>query len=278
MEHLTIRVLECFVLVLCLVGNGAAQEVSVKLASEAEITSDVSLAPCNDKDRFAAVKSLFIKSGASESDIAVDKLKKVENLVVTKKGKTGETVIIGAHYDKTVDGCGVIDNWTGIVILTNLYRTMRELTTEKTYLFVAFGKEELGLIGSDAMAGNIPKEERLNYCAMVNFDSYGFTFPQALGNISDRSLIKLAEETSSEMKIPFSDAGIDFASSDSESFRQRKIPGISLHGLSNNWNNYLHSSSDKLSNVNIASVNMGYRHGLVLISKIDRKPCDAFRK
>lgn len=278
MKYLTTNTLASFGLIICMVGLAAAQKVSPNIASDAEIKSDVSLAPCDDKARLAAAKGLFIKSGAAEADITIEQLKKVENLIVTKKGKTNETVIVGAHYDKTVDGCGVIDNWTGIVILANLYRTMRELATDKTYIFVAFGKEELGLIGSDAMAGNIPKEERSNYCAMVNFDSYGFTYPQALGNISDRSLIKLAEETSTEMKIPFSEAGIDLASSDSESFRQRKIPGISMHGLSNNWSNYLHSSSDKLSNVNIASVTMGYRHGLVFLSKVDRKPCDAFRK
>lgn len=264
--------------ILLLHGFSYAQENKVKFSTEEEIKKHIELAPCKDKERLEAVKNLFLKVGAADSDIKIEKLKSVENLVVTKKGKTNEIVVVGAHYDKTADGCGAIDNWTGIVILANLYRTMKDFTTEKTYIFVAFGKEELGLIGSDAMADGIPKEERSNYCAMVNFDSFGFSYPQALGNISDTSLIKLAEEVSKEMKMSFGQAGIDLASSDSESFRRKKIPAITLHGLSSQWRNYLHGSSDKVENVNLQSVYIGYRQALVFLSKIDNKPCGVFRK
>jgi hypothetical protein len=128
------------------------------------------------------------------------------------------------------------------------------------------------------MADAIPKDQRANYCAMVNFDSFGFTFPQALRNVSDESLIKLAKQTSKEMKVPFGDAGIELASADSRSFMIRKIPAISLHGLSGNWMSYLHTSDDKLSNVNMASVLLGYRYGLVFMSKIEQAACDSFRK
>lgn len=275
MRKLRIKALAALFFVLTL--SAFSQEQIVRFSTEEEIKADVALVPCKDKERLAAVKSLFAKMGANEAEIKIEKLKSAENLVVTKKGKTDETVVIGAHYDKTDEGCGAIDNWAGIVILANLYRTMKDFTTEKTYQFAAFGKEEIGLVGSNAMADGIPKEKRANYCAMVNFDSFGFTYPQALRNISDTSLIKLAEEVSKEMKIPFAQAGIELASSDSESFRRKKIPAITLHGLNNQWQNYLHSSSDKVSNVNIQSVFIGYRHGLVFLSKIENKPCGAFR-
>jgi len=249
----------------------------VKVSTEPDIKPDLALAPCENKDRLTAAKALFERIGAKTGDINIEQLGKVENLVVTKKGWTEEIVVVGAHYDKTADGCGAIDNWTGIVILAHLYRSIKDVVTDKTYLFVAFGKEELGLIGSTAMADNIPKEKRQNYCAMINFDSFGFTFPQALRNISDDSLIKLAKETSKEMKIPFGEAGIEVASSDSAPFRAKKIPSISLHGLSNDWAKYLHSTSDKFANVNTQSVYVGYRHSLVLLAKIDKKPCGFFR-
>lgn len=272
---MTIKIL--LITILLLHGFSHAQENKVKISTEDEIKKHTELASCKDKERLEAVKNLFLRVGAAESDIKIEKLKSVENLVVTKKGKSNEIVVVGAHYDKAADGCGVIDNWTGIVILANLYRTLKDFTTEKTYIFVAFGKEELGLIGSGAMADSIPKEDRSNYCAMVNFDSFGFSVPQALKNISDESLIKLAEEVSKEMKIPFGQAGIDLASSDSASFRKKKIPAITLHGLSNQWQNYLHSSKDKVENVNAQSVFIGYRHALVFLTKIDDKPCEAFR-
>lgn len=267
------------IILLSLCINLSAQQSTVKFSTEEDLKADMELVPCKGrKERLEAVKKLFIKMGAQESEVIVEKIKDVENVVVTKKGKTEEIVVIGAHYDKTETGCGVIDNWTGIVILANLYRTMRDFTTQKTYKFVAFDKEELGLLGSEAMAKEIPKEKRTNYCAMVNFDSFGFTYPQALRNISSESLMDLAKETSEELKLPFGKAGIEFASSDSDSFKKRDIPAISLHGLDNQWENYLHNPNDKLSKVNMKSVYIGYRHGLVFLAKIESKPCDAFRK
>lgn len=259
--------------------NSSAQTSKIKFSTEEDLKADMELGPCKGrKERREAVKQLFLKIGAPESDIVFEKIDDVENVVVTKKGKTDETVVIGAHFDKTETGCGAIDNWTGIVILANIYRTMKDLTTQKTYKFVGFDKEELGLLGSDAMAKQIPKDKRAGYCAMVNFDSFGFSYPQAMRNISSDSLLNLAKDVSEELKMPFARAAIEFASSDSESFRIRDIPAISFHGLDNQWKNFLHNPNDKLNKVNIQSVYFGYRHGLVFLSKIENQPCEAFRK
>ncbi len=261
---------------LCFIAK--AQEPSgIPYATLEEIKELVALAPCKDKERLEAVKKLFVKIGAGEADVTVEKLKNVENVIVTKKGKTDETIVVGAHYDKVADGCGAIDNWTGIVILANLYRSIKDLTTQKTYKFVAFGKEELGLLGSGEMADAIPKDKRVNYCAMVNFDSFGFNYPQVMTNISDKLLMELAKEVSAEMKVPYAQGAIEGASSDSQSFRDKKIPGITLHGMDNRWQEFLHSSKDKVENVNSQSVYIGYRHGLIFLAKIENKPCEAFR-
>src|SRR5947207_662560 len=155
----------------------ASQTKGAPSSTVAELTEQLKAAPCKNSERMASAEQLFRAAGAADSDIAVDKIKDIQNLVVTKKGKRSETIIIGAHYDKADEGCGAIDNWTGLVIIANLYRTLRETPTEKTYLFVAFDKEEKGLLGSDAMAKNIPKESRTNYCSMVNLDSFGFNYP-----------------------------------------------------------------------------------------------------
>jgi len=265
-----------FVFIITLAFAVSAQ--TTKIATEAEIAEDVKSVVCKNDERLAAVKKLFVKMGADDEEIKIEKIKDVENLTVTKKGKTGETVVIGAHYDKTSDGCGVIDNWTGIVVLANLYSTIKNFDTEKTYVFAAFGKEELGLVGSDAMARAIPKEKRGEYCAMVNFDSFGLSYPQAMTNISDPKLVEMAKEVADELKLPFAKASIENASSDSASFRKQKIPAISIHGLNDKWQQYLHSSKDKIENVNMQSVYIAYRYGLNFLVKIDAKGCSDFRK
>lgn len=270
--------LQCFSIFLVLILSLPIAAQTTKFSTEEEIKKDINAVVCKNDERLEAVKKLFQNAGATDAEMKVEKAKSVENLIVTLKGKTEETVVIGAHYDKVAAGCGAIDNWTGIVILANLYRTMKDFSTQKTYVFAAFGKEELGLLGSDEMARSIPKEKRENYCAMINFDSFGFTYPQAMSNISDGKLIELAKETAKELNLPFGKAAIELASSDSDSFRQQKIPGISFHGMSGNWQNYLHSAADKVENVNAKSVYIGYRYGLIYLSKVDAKGCGDFRK
>src|SRR3712207_7015935 len=47
-----------------------------------------------------------------------------------------------------------------IVALSHLYRTLKDVPLKKTLVFVAFGKEEKGLVGSRAMTDAIGKEQR----------------------------------------------------------------------------------------------------------------------
>jgi hypothetical protein len=66
---------------------------------------------------------------------------------------------VGAHYDKVSDGCGAGDNWFGVVAVAYIYRTLKDIPLKKTLVFVAFEKEEKGLVGSRAMAEAIDKEQ-----------------------------------------------------------------------------------------------------------------------
>ena len=254
--------------------QGPATKVDV-----ADITSEMQMHVCKNDERLEAAKRLFKKMGAADDDLKVQDFGKVQNLTVTKKGKTDDTVIVGAHYDKVSEGCGAIDNWTGLVIVANLYGTIRPYQTEKTYVFVAFGNEEKGLIGSEAMAKSIPKENRPQYCSMVNFDSFGFNYPQVLSNASSPKMTKFAKDLAKEVNMPFSEASLaGTADADSTSFVSKNIPAITFHGLSNKWQEYLHSSRDKIENVKPESVLVGYKFGYLFLTRLDQGVCDMFRK
>lgn len=255
-----------------------AQATSPSVTEET-IKADMEMHVCKNGDRLEAVKSLFKKRGATDEELKVETFDSVENLVVSKKGRTEETIIVGAHYDKVSEGCGAIDNWTGIVIIANIFANMRNMPTDKTIQFVAFGKEELGLVGSNAMAKSIPKEKRSQICSMINLDSFGFTYPQVLSNSSSSKMTKFAKDLADEVKMPFSNASLGGAAdADSSSFLNKEIPAITFHGLSNRWTEYLHSSKDKLSNVNYKSVLVGYNFVGLYLTKVDAQPCSAFRK
>ena len=267
------------IFVLCFSTQTFAQQNEL-LSSQEQIAESVKLAPCKSENRLVAVKQLFEKMGAKEQDIAVEKFDKdkISNLVVKKKGKSEETIIVGAHYDKTKEGCGAIDNWTGISIIAHLYRTINQIQPEKSYLFVAFDQEEVGLLGSDAMAKAIPKEKRPQFCSMVNLDSFGFAAPQAMENTSSGELVSIAKKLAKESAFPFTTGSILYADADSSSFRKRGIPSITFTALDNNWQKYLHSENDKLEKINFTSVYLGYRFTLVFLAKLDGLPCTEIKK
>jgi len=252
--------------------------------NKSEITEDlikeqVNAVPCKNEDRLEAVKKLFRDAGAADADMEVQKFKDVNNLVVTKKGKTADTVIISAHYDKVKEGCGAIDNWTGVVIISDLYRRMQGVETNKTYLFVAFDKEELGLLGSEAMAKAIPKEKRASYCSNINLDSFGFSYPQVLDNASSPMMTEMAKSVADEVKMPLNHASLEgIADADSSSFKSHDIPAITFHGLNNEWQKYLHSANDQVKNIKLSSVFVGYNFLLRYAVKIDGSDCGVFRK
>ncbi len=77
--------------------------------------------------------------------------------------------------------------------------------------------------------------------------------------------------------MPFNRVAIRDAGADSESFRSKKIPAITLSGISDDWRSILHTRNDQAEKVNAASVYFGYRLALALWKRIDDGACDAFR-
>jgi Zn-dependent M28 family amino/carboxypeptidase len=253
-----------------------AQDGGFNVSTPEQIKEDFAAVPCKDSDRQQAVKALFERAGVPSADLTIDKFKDVENVVVTRKGETAEKIVVGAHYDKVSDGCGALDNWTGVVALSHLYRTLKDIPLKKTLILVAFGKEERGLVGSRAMTNAI-KEQAAEYCAMINIDSLGLGPPQVADNMSSSKLGKFTEDLAKEMKVPFARARIEGANSDSSSFLEKKIPAVTIHGMSNEWQKYLHTGNDQASKVNAASVYLGYRLTHAMIVRLNDSPCGAYK-
>lgn len=216
--------------------------------------------------------------GASPEEVSIEKVKDAQNLVVTRKGTEPGKIVIGAHYDFVDEGCGAIDNWTGIVAMAHAYRSVRQLGAKKTVIFAAFGNEEKGLYGSKGMALAIPSPEVPEYCAMINIDSFGLALPFAFKEVSSNKLTSIVEDRAAVMKIPFNEVSIPNASADSASFLARRIPAVTLSGLSADWQTILHTNKDQVRALNYNSVYLGYRLALATWAVIDASRCDAYRE
>lgn len=224
------------------------------ISTREEIARDLALAPCKDGERLNAVKALFLKMGAREDELNVEKRDGVENLVLRKMGTSTGTIVVGAHYDKVAEGCGAIDNWTGIVALAHIFRGLKDYPIQKSLVFVAFGREEEGLLGSNAMVKAIKKDEVDGYCAMINIDSLGMGGLQVIENMSSESLTKRAVDLAKRMKLPLARVIINNADADSSSFLSKKIPAVTIAGISSGWENILHSVGDQVKRVDVPSL------------------------
>ena len=272
------RTITTSVLALLALANFIVAQSTPSAVTQESIRKEMELHVCKNGERLEAVKNLFKLKGISEEEMRVEKADHVENLILTKKGKTEETVVIGAHYDKVGLGCGAIDNWTGIVVLANLYAKYKSIETGKTLVFVAFGREEEGLLGAYAFVKLIPKENRVQFCSMVNLDSFGMGYPQVLANLSDEKMTDFAKELADEVKMPLGTPSIADADADSTAFRAKDIPAITLSGLTSRWKEYLHTDQDKIKAVNYQAVLVGYNFASLFLSRVEPKPCNAFRK
>ena len=258
-------------------GLSRASRTQSDFSTGKELMADLDAVPCKDSDRLGAVKALFEKMGVPASDLSIEMNKGVSNLVVTRRGASDERIVVGAHYDKTLKGCGAIDNWTGIVAIAHIYKALKTVPLNKTLVFVAFGKEEEGLLGSKAWVEALPKQELSRCCAMVNVDSLGLGIAQVADNMSSKRLEQLAADLAEKMNMKYAHEAIPRGASDSNSFLAKNIPALTIHSMTSDWPSILHSANDQASRVNSTSLYLSYRLALAVVFSIDKASCDAFR-
>ena len=93
------------------------------------------------------------------------------NVVAVKTGRSAREIVVGAHYDSVKDGRGADDNASGVAVMLEVAELLKDETTPYTIRFVAFGAEEVGMLGSNAYVSQMSKADRANTVAMVNLDS-----------------------------------------------------------------------------------------------------------
>ena len=96
-----------------------------------------------------------------------------QNVVADKPGEAGDEriIVLGGHYDTVPDVPGANDNGAGTATLITIAREVSDVTYPFTLRFIAFGSEELGLVGSTFYVESLSPEEREATVAMLNFDA-----------------------------------------------------------------------------------------------------------
>ncbi|RIJ46720.1 M20/M25/M40 family metallo-hydrolase [Maribellus luteus] len=153
-----------------------------------------------------------------------------------------EAVVIGAHYDhlgmggpgsdsRAVDTTavhnGADDNASGVAAVIQLAEKLAvEKANKRSLIFVAFGAEEMGLIGSKAFV-NDPPVATEKMVVMFNFDMVGRldTTTNALsisGTKTSKETEEILNNLNTDFELAFSEEGI--GPSDHASFYLQNVP------------------------------------------------------
>jgi hypothetical protein len=143
--------------------------------------------------------------------------------------------------------------------------------------FVAFTGEQKGLVGSQACVKQL-RAGRESVSAMVNMDTLGLGETEAWFSHADPQLARLLESAAQSVNLPVTEMNADnWGSTDSEPFRDRKIPAITIHSVTQSTLSVLHSRIDKIDIVNRDAYYRTYLLVLSYLAVLDRKLADSTR-
>ncbi|MEG1528080.1 MAG: M20/M25/M40 family metallo-hydrolase [Clostridia bacterium] len=179
-------------------------------------------------------------------------------------------IVIGAHYDNVNVGNGASDNASGITALLSIAKAIATSTTKFNIVFVAFGAEELGMLGSLRYVANLSTTQRDNIALMVNIDSISmgdnvYFYAEDINTDYNNMFVDVANNNAYGIKTyakPISKGIITgfsglgtypyfqmAQSSDNSSFRSVNIPTVSI--FSGNYNTAIGYKESSVTSNNV---------------------------
>ncbi len=215
------------------------------------------------------VKSFDIEVNIEGTADIVQQKTKTSNVIAYIKGSdpslANEYIVIGAHHDHlgmggegsssrmpdTIDvHYGADDNASGVSAILEIAEKFSQLKPRKSIIFVTFGAEEKGLIGSGYFAANSPVPIE-NIGLMLNLDMVGRLRDSSLqiGGVGTSPGFKsflLETEKQSPFKFSLSDAG--YGPSDHASFYAKDKPVLFF---STGAHSDYHTPNDRVDSINL---------------------------
>ena len=176
----------------------------------------------SQEDGVALVETMA--QGPVEAALLVDRATlQSRNVIAEMPGGQGPVVVLGGHYDTVAVTAGANDNSSGTAVLLTLAGQLAGRELPFRVRFIAFGSEELGLLGSQAYVDPLAGEPREEIAAMLNFDAL------ASGNsvmvLGSDSLTELAAQVADDLDISIiRRRDLPGGDSDHTSFARQGIP------------------------------------------------------
>lgn len=228
-------------------------------------------APKDNKEREKALEMRFIANGCSGNALQHQEVKgHGSNLICEITGAKAGIIIVAAHFDHVERGQGIVDNWSGAVLLPFLAKSVAEMHPKHTYRFIAFTDEEKGLVGSKYYVSHLSKEEKKQILAMINFDTLGLSPTKIWLDHGDRGLAQDIAAAAGATRLPLSVVNVEnLGMADSDSFFNEKIPALTIHSVTPDTFHILHTADDNFSAIKMNDYYDTYRLAALYLSYLD---------
>ena len=229
--------------------------------------------------------------------VVKDSIRSARNVIGFLDNKAEKTVVIGAHYDHIGEGkqgsslaensYGIIhngadDNASGIAGLLELARIYATNNTVESvnFLFIAFGAEELGLVGSRYFVNN-PTMNLNSIHWMLNMDMIGRFNPEngvsIIGYGTSPEFEIIHEKLNKNLFIKHYTGYEGRGGSDQTSFYEKDIPVLFFHTGGHPDYHRPTDDADKIdysSLKQILELEMAFIDGSLLLPKINFRSTD----
>ncbi len=98
-----------------------------------------------------------------------------QNVIAIQKADAAEPeiLIIGAHYDSFAGLPAACDNASGVAVLLEVSRLLKNIRGDTEIHFVAFGADEEGMAGASKYADSLSEAQRKRVTGMIDLESPG---------------------------------------------------------------------------------------------------------
>lgn len=231
-------------------GQGQMAKVSYDLVPRAQVEVRLRQVTMNNAKRQAILRQLFEQAGCTGDALADQSVKKKRpaNVICTLSGATDSMIVVGAHFDHSTEyGQGVVDDWSGASLLPTLFQSLQGQPRRHTFVFVGFGSEEKGLVGSTFFVDQLSEEQLSKTKAMVNLECLGMGPTKVWASHADKTLLGKLAGVAQALNLSLAAVNVEkVGTDDSDPFAKKGIPTLSVHSVTQETLPILHSTSDNL--------------------------------
>jgi Zn-dependent M28 family amino/carboxypeptidase len=156
-------------------------------------------------------------------------------------------------------------------LLPSLYQALSGGPRKHAFVFVGFTDEERGLLGSNFYVGHLTKEQLSAVKAVVNLECLGLTPTKVWASIANPELFSDLLKVTGSMNVELNGVNVEkVGNDDTQAFRHKKVPVITIHSVTQETLPVLHSRRDQLAAINVDYLYESYRVVAVYLAYIDQ--------